>query len=51
MTLAFDFHPEARAEFEKAAQEVWKEQVGKMYSQADLDTVLKYHDEFRAKAK
>jgi TRAP-type C4-dicarboxylate transport system substrate-binding protein len=39
------------ADFDKASQAVWKEQVGKIYSQDDLDKVLKYRDEFRAKAK
>src|SRR5262245_60800394 len=34
-------------EFTKASQEVWKELVGKVYSQAELDMVLKY----RAKHK
>ncbi len=38
-------------EFTKASQEVWKELVGKVYSQAELDMVLKYRDEFRAKHK
>ena len=37
------------AEFEKNAQEVWKELVGKVYTQAELDMVLKYRDEHRAK--
>jgi TRAP-type C4-dicarboxylate transport system substrate-binding protein len=38
------------AEFEKAAQEVWKELAGKgVYSKEELDMVLKYRDEFRAK--
>ena len=36
-------------EFSKAAQEVWKELAGKVYSKEDLDMVLKYRDEFRAK--
>ena len=38
-------------EFTKTAQEVWKELVGKVYSQAELDMVLKHRDEFRAKKK
>jgi TRAP-type C4-dicarboxylate transport system substrate-binding protein len=37
------------SDFEKNAQEVWKELVGKVYSQAELDMVLKYRDEYRAK--
>ena len=36
-------------EFRTAAEAVWKEQVGKIYSQAELDDVLKYRDEYRAK--
>jgi TRAP-type C4-dicarboxylate transport system substrate-binding protein len=38
-------------EFTKASQEVWKELAGKVYSQAELDMVLKYRDEYRAKHK
>jgi TRAP-type transport system periplasmic protein len=41
--------PAMAAEFEKAAQEVWKELVGKVYSQQELDDVIKFRDEFRAK--
>ena len=37
------------AEFEKKSQEVWNDQAGKMYSKDDLDKVLKYRDEYRAK--
>lgn len=37
------------AEFDKAAADVQKELVGKVYSQKELDMVLKYRDEFRAK--
>jgi len=37
------------ADFEKNAQEVWKELVGKVYTQAELDMVLKYREEYRAK--
>lgn len=37
------------ADFEKKAKEVWSEQAGKMYSKEDLDKVLKYRDEYRAK--
>ena len=36
-------------EFRKNAEEVWKQLAGKMYSQAELDMVLKYRDEYRAK--
>ncbi len=37
------------ANFDKAAQEVWKELVGKVYSQAELDLVLKHRADYRAK--
>ena len=39
------------ADFETSAQAVWKELVGKVYSQGELDMVLKYRDEYRAKHK
>ncbi|HEX5064099.1 MAG TPA: TRAP transporter substrate-binding protein DctP [Kofleriaceae bacterium] len=39
------------AEFDKAAQEVWKDLAGKVYSKEELDMVIKYRDEFRAKKK
>ena len=38
-------------EFDKAAQEVWKELVGKVYTQKELDQVLQYRDEYRANNK
>jgi TRAP-type C4-dicarboxylate transport system substrate-binding protein len=38
-------------EFTKLSQEAWKELVGKIYSQEELDMVLKYRDEYRAKHK
>jgi TRAP-type C4-dicarboxylate transport system substrate-binding protein len=38
-------------EFTKNALEVHKQLVGTLYSQKELDMVLKYRDEFRAKAK
>jgi TRAP-type transport system periplasmic protein len=38
-------------EFTKQSQQVWKDLVGKIYSQDDLDTVIKYRDEYRAKHK
>ena len=38
-------------EFTKNAAEVQKELVGKVYSKEELDMVIKYRDEFRAKAK
>jgi TRAP-type C4-dicarboxylate transport system substrate-binding protein len=37
------------AEFDKAAQEVWKELTGKVFSKEELDMVIKYRDEYRAK--
>jgi TRAP-type C4-dicarboxylate transport system substrate-binding protein len=46
-----DSSPAMVAEFEKVAQAIWKEQAGKVYSQDDLDKVLKYRDEFRKGAK
>lgn len=36
-------------EFTKDSQEAWKELVGKIYSKEELDMVLKYRDEYRAK--
>jgi TRAP-type C4-dicarboxylate transport system substrate-binding protein len=38
------------SQFDKTAQDVWKEMVGKVYSKEDLDLVLKYRAEFRSKA-
>jgi TRAP-type C4-dicarboxylate transport system substrate-binding protein len=38
-------------EFTKQSQEVWKELAGKVYSKEELDMVLKYRDEYRAKHK
>lgn len=37
------------SEFDKNAQQVWKELAGKVYTQEELDMVIKYRDEFRAK--
>jgi TRAP-type C4-dicarboxylate transport system substrate-binding protein len=37
------------SDFEKAAQETWKDLTGKVYSKEELDMVIKYRDEFRAK--
>ncbi len=37
------------AAFDKAAQDVWKELTGKVFTQAELDQVLKHRAEFRAK--
>jgi TRAP-type transport system periplasmic protein len=39
------------AKFDAAAEKVWKKLVGKVYSQDDLDTVLKYRQEYRDKKK
>jgi len=36
-------------EFTKKATELWSELVGKIYSKEELDMVLKYRDEYRAK--
>jgi len=36
-------------EFSKDSKEAWTELVGKIYSQEELDMVLKYRDEYRAK--
>lgn len=41
--------PDMEREFDRAAQEVWKELVGKVYTQAELDMVLKHRAEYRAK--
>jgi len=45
-----DTPPAMVAEFDKKSQEVWQELVGKVYSKEDLDLVLKYRAEFRARA-
>ena len=38
-------------QFTKDSQEAWKELTGKIYSKEELDMVLKYRDEYRAKHK
>lgn len=38
-------------EFTKKSQEAWQDMVGKIYSKEELDMVLKYRDEYRAKHK
>ncbi|MBA3541438.1 MAG: hypothetical protein H0T79_17635, partial [Deltaproteobacteria bacterium] len=38
-------------EFTKTAQAMWTEMAGKIYSKEELDMVLKFRDEFRAKNK
>ncbi len=40
-----------KADFQKAAEQVWKDLVGKVYTQQQLDDVLKARDEYRAKHK
>jgi len=37
-------------EFTKAAEATWKALAGKLYTQDELDDVIKYRDEYRAKA-
>ena len=37
------------SDFEKAAQETWKDLTGKVFTKEELDMVIKYRDEFRAK--
>jgi TRAP-type C4-dicarboxylate transport system substrate-binding protein len=37
------------ADFQKAAQDVWKDLTGKVFTKEELDMVVKYRDEFRAK--
>src|SRR4051812_4368418 len=37
------------SDFEKQAQDVWKDLTGKIYTKEELDMVLKYRDEYRAK--
>jgi TRAP-type C4-dicarboxylate transport system substrate-binding protein len=38
-------------DFTKQAQEIWKELVGKIYTQEELDMVIKYRDDYRSKHK
>jgi hypothetical protein len=38
-------------DFTKQAQDVWKDLVGKIYTQEELDMVIKYRDEYRSKHK
>ena len=38
-------------DFTKQAQEIWKELTGKIYSKEELDMVIKFRDEYRAKHK
>ncbi len=37
------------ADFTKQSQDIWKELVGKIYTQDELDMVIKYRDEYRSK--
>jgi hypothetical protein len=41
--------PEMLAEFDKAAKEVWTKLTGKLFTKAELEMVIKYRDEYRAK--
>lgn len=41
--------PELLADFDKAAQAVWTELAGKVYTKDELAMVLKHRDEYRAK--
>ncbi|MCA9674461.1 MAG: TRAP transporter substrate-binding protein DctP [Kofleriaceae bacterium] len=43
--------PDMEADFRKAAEQVWKDLEGKVYSKQELADVLKYRDEYRAKHK
>jgi TRAP-type C4-dicarboxylate transport system substrate-binding protein len=43
--------PAMETDFTKQSQEIWKDLVGKIYSKEELDMVLKYRDEYRAKHK
>jgi TRAP-type transport system periplasmic protein len=36
-------------QFDRAAQQVWREMVGTLYSQEELDMVLRYRQEFRSR--
>jgi TRAP-type C4-dicarboxylate transport system substrate-binding protein len=38
-------------DFTKAAKEIWSDLIGKIYSKEELDMVVKYRDEYRAKHK
>jgi TRAP-type C4-dicarboxylate transport system substrate-binding protein len=38
-------------DFDEAAKRVWRDLTGKVYSQQELDMVLKYREEYRAKNK
>jgi TRAP-type C4-dicarboxylate transport system substrate-binding protein len=40
-----------KADFQKDAEQVWKDLVGKVYTQDQLDDVLKYRQEYRDKHK
>ncbi len=42
-------NPQLLADFDKAAQKVWAELTGKMFSKAELEMVLKHRADFRAK--
>ncbi len=41
--------PELISDLDKAARKVWAELTGKLFTKAELEMVLKYRDEYRAK--
>jgi len=43
--------PDMVSDFDKASHEVWQELTGKVYSKAELDMVLKYRADYRARHK
>ncbi|MCG8421661.1 MAG: TRAP transporter substrate-binding protein DctP [Proteobacteria bacterium] len=43
--------PEMIREVDRAARAVWQELVGKVYTQQELDMVLKFRDEYRTQGK
>ncbi len=43
-----DTPPALATEFEAHAKSVWKDLVGKVYTQEELDMVIRYRDEYRA---
>jgi len=46
-----DTPPDLIRDLDDASKKVWKDLVGKVYSQKELDLVLKYRDEYRKKHK
>ncbi|MDB4957559.1 MAG: TRAP-type C4-dicarboxylate transport system, substrate-binding protein [Myxococcales bacterium] len=43
--------PAMVSDFTTQSQDIWKDLIGKIYSKEELDMVLKYRDEYRAKHK